>query len=77
MVFLKLELLERRQRTAVERGDEGGASGVGDLGAAEVKLLELLQPSSRRRRRACRRRRRHEGGEALVAEWVVIEAETP
>ena len=46
----KLEHVERRQRAAVERGGEGGATGVGDLGVAEVELLELLQPSSRRRR---------------------------
>ena len=67
----KLEVLEGRQRAAVERGGEGGAPGVGDLGAEDVERLELLQPSRRRRRRACcRRRRRHEGGEALVAERV-------
>ena len=34
---LKLELLERRQRAAVERGGEGGASGVGDPGVVEVE----------------------------------------
>ena len=33
---LKMELLERRQRAAVERGGESGTPGVGDLGAAEV-----------------------------------------
>ena len=58
----------------MERGDEGGATGVIDLGVAEGKMLELLQPSSRRRRRACRRRR-HEGGEALGAERVAKEEE--
>ena len=31
---IKIELLERRQRAAVERGDKGGAPGVCDLGAA-------------------------------------------
>ena len=71
----KVERVERRQRAAVERGDQGCTPGVGDLGAFEVELLELLQPSSRRRRRACSRRRRYEGGEALVAERVVREAE--
>ena len=70
---IKLEPLERRQRAAVERGGEGGAPGVCDLGAIEVEALELLQPSSRRRRRACRWRRRHEGGEALVAELIDTE----
>eukprot|EP00964_Phaeocystis_antarctica_P064668 scaffold38934_cov55-Phaeocystis_antarctica.AAC.2 len=60
---------------AVERGGQGCAAGVGDLGAAEVELLELRQSSSRRRRRTCRRRRRHEGGEALVAERVASETE--
>ena len=54
----KLELLERRQRTAVERGGEAGTPGVSDPGVGEVERLELLQLSSRRRRRACRRRRR-------------------
>ena len=71
---IKPELLERRQRAAVERGGEGGTPGVGDLGAAEVEPLELLQPSSRRRRHACRRRR-HEVGEALVAERIASEGE--
>ena len=70
---LKLDLLERRQRAAVERGDESGAPSVGDLGAVEVEALELLQSSSRPQPRACRRRRRHEGGEALGAELVVPE----
>ena len=36
---IKHELLERRQRAAVERGDEGGAPGVRDLGVAEAELL--------------------------------------
>jgi hypothetical protein len=68
------ESLERRQRAAVERGGEGSAAGVGDLGVVEVELLELRQHSSRR---TCRRRRWcHEGGEALVAEWVAAETET-
>ena len=71
---MQVELLERRQRAAVERSGEGGAAGVGDLGAAEVEPLELRQPSRRRRRRTCRRRRRHEGGEALVAERVASRA---
>ena len=31
----KIEMLESRQRTAIESGDEGGAPGVGDLGTAE------------------------------------------
>eukprot|EP00964_Phaeocystis_antarctica_P097738 scaffold63816_cov63-Phaeocystis_antarctica.AAC.6 len=74
--FIKSEGLECRQRAAVERGGEGGAPSVGDLGAIEAELLELLQPSSRRRRRACRRRRRrNEGGEALVAKRVAIKEE--
>ena len=68
------ESLERRQRAAVERGGEGSAAGVGDLGAVEVEQLELRQHSSRRTCR--RRRRRHEGGEALVAERVAMENET-
>ena len=33
----QLEVLERRQRAAVERSSEGGAAGVGDLGVAEVE----------------------------------------
>ena len=53
---IKVEPLERRQRAAVERGDEGGTAGVGDPAVAKVEPLELLQPSSRRRRRAYRRR---------------------
>eukprot|EP00964_Phaeocystis_antarctica_P089994 scaffold57506_cov62-Phaeocystis_antarctica.AAC.7 len=64
---------ERRQRAAVERRGEGGAAGVGDLGVAEVELLELRQHSRRRRRCTCRRRRRHEGGDPLVAERVETE----
>ena len=52
------EVLERRQRAAVERSGKSGASRVGDLGVVEVEAPELLQPSSRRR---------HEGSEALVA----------
>ena len=76
----KLDVLERRQRAAVERGGEGGAPDVGDLGVVEVELVELLQPSSRRRRSCSRwrrvcRRRRQEGGEALVAERVATEVE--
>eukprot|EP00964_Phaeocystis_antarctica_P151163 scaffold118722_cov60-Phaeocystis_antarctica.AAC.3 len=73
---VQLELLERRQRTAVERRSEGGAAGVGHLGGAEVELLELRQHSSRQRRCTCRRRRHHEGGEALVAEQVAGEIES-
>eukprot|EP00964_Phaeocystis_antarctica_P056009 scaffold32992_cov48-Phaeocystis_antarctica.AAC.3 len=69
-----MELLERWQRAAVERRGESGAAGVGDLGVAEEELLELCQHSRRRRQRTCRRRRQ-EGGEALVAERVVNEAE--
>ena len=65
---IKLEILERRQCAAIERSDESGAAGVGDLGVNEAERLELLQPSSRQQQRTCRRRRRHEGGEALVAE---------
>ena len=68
-----MENLECWQRAAVEREGEGGAAGVGDLGEAEVELLELRQHSRRRRRRTCRQRRRHEGGEALVAERVAVE----
>ena len=34
---IKNERRERRQRAAVERGDEGGAPCVGDLGGAEVE----------------------------------------
>eukprot|EP00964_Phaeocystis_antarctica_P097291 scaffold63449_cov66-Phaeocystis_antarctica.AAC.2 len=76
------EPLKRRQRAPVERGSQGVAADVGDLGVHEAEQLELLQPSSRRRRRTCRRRRRtcrrrrrHEGGEALVAERVAPETE--
>ena len=47
----QVKLLERRQRAAVERSGEGGAAGVGDLGAAEVEPLELRQSSRRRWRR--------------------------
>eukprot|EP00964_Phaeocystis_antarctica_P136679 scaffold101136_cov68-Phaeocystis_antarctica.AAC.1 len=71
----QIEPLERRQRAADERSDEGGAAGIGDLGVAEVELLELLQPSSRRWQRTCRRRRQ-EGGEALVADRIMLEIET-
>ena len=39
----KPELLDRRQRAAVERGGEGGAPGVGDLVEAEVEPLEVEQ----------------------------------
>ena len=41
------DLLERRQRAAVERSDEGGAAGVGDLGVVEVEPLDLRQHSNR------------------------------
>ena len=37
---LQIELLECRQRAAVERSGEGGAAGVGDLGAVEVERLD-------------------------------------
>eukprot|EP00964_Phaeocystis_antarctica_P090161 scaffold57657_cov63-Phaeocystis_antarctica.AAC.4 len=70
------EILERRQRAAVERSGEGGAAGVGDLGVVEVELLELLQHCSRRRRRTYRQRRRQEGGKALVAERFADEKES-
>ena len=52
----KLDSPERRQRAAVERGGEGGAAGVGDLGVAEVERPEPCKHSLRRRRRTCRRR---------------------
>ena len=65
----------RLERATVKRGGKGGATGVGDLGVAEVERLELRQHSRRRRRRTCRRRRRHEGGEALVAERVALKTE--
>eukprot|EP00964_Phaeocystis_antarctica_P160322 scaffold131851_cov75-Phaeocystis_antarctica.AAC.1 len=71
----KESTLEGRQLAAVERGGEGGAPGVGDLGAVEVEQHELLQASSRRRQRACSRRR-HEGGEGLVAKRIRREVET-
>ena len=35
---VQIEALKRRQRTAVERSGDGGAAGVGDLGAEEVEL---------------------------------------
>ena len=42
------ELLERRQlHAAVQRNDEGGAAGVGDLGAAEKSVS---RPAPRRNR---------------------------
>eukprot|EP00964_Phaeocystis_antarctica_P051545 scaffold30081_cov49-Phaeocystis_antarctica.AAC.3 len=72
---IQREVLERRQRAAVERGGQRGAAGVGDLCAPEVERLELLQASSLRRQHTCRRRQRHEGGDALVAERVAIETE--
>ena len=53
---IEIEPPERRQRTAVERGGEGGAAGVGDLGVVELERLELRQPSGRRRRLQLRRR---------------------
>ena len=37
---IQKELLECRQRAAVERSGEGGAAGVGDLGVAEVERLD-------------------------------------
>ena len=69
------EELERRERAAVERDGEGGAAGVGDVGAAEEERLELRQHPSRRRRRT-RRRRSHEGKEARVAERAALETES-
>jgi hypothetical protein len=47
---------------------------VGDFDAAEVELLDLLQPSHRRRRACSRRWWRQESGKALVAERVATEA---
>ena len=35
------ELLERRQRAAVERRGQNGAAGVGNLGVVEAEHLEL------------------------------------
>jgi hypothetical protein len=35
---VQIEQLERRQPAAVERSGDGGAAGVGDLGAEEVEL---------------------------------------
>jgi hypothetical protein len=35
----QIEVRERWQSVAVERGGEGGAAGVGDLGEVEVELL--------------------------------------
>eukprot|EP00964_Phaeocystis_antarctica_P015487 scaffold8570_cov66-Phaeocystis_antarctica.AAC.2 len=67
--------LERRERAAVERDGEGGAAGVGDVGAAEEERLELRQHPSRRRRRT-RRRWSHEGKEARVAERAALETES-
>ena len=49
--FFETDLLERRQRTALECSGESGAPDVGDLRVVEVELLELRQPSSRHRRR--------------------------
>eukprot|EP00964_Phaeocystis_antarctica_P054190 scaffold31834_cov71-Phaeocystis_antarctica.AAC.1 len=72
---IQIEVFERRQRAPVERSGEGGAAGVGDLGVAEVELLEHRQHTCRRRRRTCRRWRRHEGGEALVSKRVASETE--
>eukprot|EP00964_Phaeocystis_antarctica_P156374 scaffold125991_cov57-Phaeocystis_antarctica.AAC.3 len=72
---LREKATERRQCAAAERGGQGSAAGVGDLGVDEEERLELRQPSPRSRRRTCRRRRRHEGGEALVAERVFPEIE--
>eukprot|EP00964_Phaeocystis_antarctica_P024588 scaffold13773_cov68-Phaeocystis_antarctica.AAC.4 len=71
----QIELLERRQRAAVERSGEGGAAGVGDLGLGEVEELELRQPCRWQRQCTCRRRRRHEGSKALVAERVAPQKE--
>ena len=38
---MQIEQLERRQPAAVERSGDGGAAGVGDLGAEEVERHEL------------------------------------
>eukprot|EP00964_Phaeocystis_antarctica_P075647 scaffold46710_cov62-Phaeocystis_antarctica.AAC.1 len=70
-----VEDFERGQCAAVERSSDSGATGLGDLGPAEVERLERRQHSSRRRRRTCRKRR-HEGGEALVAERAVTKIES-
>ena len=45
-----MEFLEHWQSAAVERGGEGGAAGVGDLGVVEEEPLELRQHSSWRQR---------------------------
>ncbi len=49
----QVKVVEHRQRPAVERCGQGGAAGVGDLGAAKAEQLELLQPSGWRRLRTC------------------------
>eukprot|EP00964_Phaeocystis_antarctica_P062856 scaffold37703_cov61-Phaeocystis_antarctica.AAC.1 len=50
----QIELLERRQRAAVERSGEGGAASVGDLGLVEVERLE--HPAAPRGRQCPHRR---------------------
>ena len=75
---IQSDILERRQRAAVERGGQSGASRVGDLGrGAEVdkSALSFFSPPVVVRSAACRRRRRQESGEALVAERVASKNE--
>ena len=67
--IVREELLERRQRAAIERSGEGCAAGVGDLGVVDVERPEVRQHTCRRRR-CTYRQRCHKGGEALVAERV-------
>ena len=71
---LQVDTFECRQRAIVQRRDQCGAAGVGDLSVAEklaeAERLELRQPWIRQRQRTCQRRRRHKGGEAFVAQRV-------
>ena len=67
---LQADTFECRQRAIVQRRDQCGAAGVGDLSLQEAEHLELRQPWIRQRQRTCRRRRRHKGGEAFVAQRV-------
>eukprot|EP00964_Phaeocystis_antarctica_P148672 scaffold115598_cov60-Phaeocystis_antarctica.AAC.4 len=69
----KIEMIEGRQRAAVQSSGESGAASVSDLEEAEFEPIEACQPSRRRRQRTCRRRRRHEGGEALVTDRIALE----
>ena len=71
---VQVKFVERWQRAAPQPGGQVSAAVVGDPGAADVEIGELRQRFSLRRRHICRRRR-HEGGEALVAEWVLCEVE--